>query len=152
MTRNIKLKWFYPYPPDVIWDCLTDPEKLKQWNDHNQSTDFKPEVGFQWTEKQKPRKDWDGIMYFEVLEIIPKKQLSYSFKGGSSPNKMTLDTVVTWTLVPKDGGTELHLKHSGFIGFKGAFISFIMSKGWGKFYAKPLLNYLNENYYELRSV
>lgn len=91
-------------------------------------------------------------MYFEVLEIIPLKKLSYSFKGGPNPQKMTLNTIVTWTLIPKEGGTELHLEHKGFQGIKGAFISFIMSKGWNKFFARTLREYLNANQNELRTV
>lgn len=148
MKRDIRLKWFYPYSIETIWDCLTDPEILKQWNDHNKSTDFKAEVGFKWTEQQKPRKGWDGKMYFEVLEVIPLKKLSYSFKGGPNPEKMTLDTIVSWTLKRQGNGTELHLEHTGFKGIKGAFISFVMSKGWNKFFAKPLRNYLKNNYDE----
>lgn len=143
MKRSIKLKWFYPYPVETLWDCLTDPEKLKEWNNLKRSG-FKAEVGFRWMEEQKPRKGWDGKMYFEVLEVVPLKKLSYSFKGGPNPQTMTLDTVVTWTLTPKNGGTELHLEHTGFEGLKGLITSLIMEKGWNKHFAKKLMNYLKE--------
>jgi uncharacterized protein YndB with AHSA1/START domain len=144
MKRSIKLKWFYPYPVETIWDCLTDPDKLKEWNKLNKSVDFKAEVGFQWMEEQKPRKGWDGKMYFEVLEVIPVKKLSYSFKGGPNPREMTLDTIVTWTIIPKNGGTELQLEHIGFEGLKGFITSFIMEKGWDKHFGKRLMKYLKE--------
>lgn len=26
MKHDVKLKWFYPYPPEMIWECLTNPE------------------------------------------------------------------------------------------------------------------------------
>lgn len=148
MKRSIKLHWFYPYPAETIWDCIIDPEKLKQWNSHHKTEVFKPEVGFKWTETERPRKGWDGKMYFEVLEIIPFKKFSYSFKGGPSPDKMTLDTIVTWTLMPKDNGTELHLLHEGFEGIRGMMISFIMERGWNKHFAQKLFKYLKENNYE----
>jgi uncharacterized protein YndB with AHSA1/START domain len=147
MKRSIKLNWFYPYPVETIWDCLTDPDKLKQWNNLSRS-DFKAEIGFKWMEVQKPRRGWDGKMYFEVLEVIPMKKLAYSFKGGPDPQHMTLDTVVTWTLVAKDQGTELHLEHTGFEGLKGFITSLIMEKGWAKHFAKKLMQYLNSQTYE----
>lgn len=143
MKRDIKLKWYYPYPVEVVWDCLTNPEKLKEWSSLNKTSDFKPEVGFRWMEEQKPRKGWDGKMYFQVLEVIPFKKLSYSFKGGPNPQEMTLDTVVTWILEPKEDGTEVHLHHTGFTGMKNVMTSFIMEFGWKKILGKRLLPYLN---------
>jgi uncharacterized protein YndB with AHSA1/START domain len=83
-------------------------------------------------------------MYFEVLEVLPPRKLSYSFKGGPNPSEMTLDTIVTWELIPKDGGTELHLRHTGFEGFKGAITSFIMERGWNKQVNKRLSKYLTQ--------
>jgi len=142
MTRSIRLRWFYPHDPELVWDCLTNPEKLKQWSNLHRSINFRAEVGFKWMEEQKPRKGWDGKMYFEVLEVVPLRKLAYSFKGGPNPQQMTLNTIVTWTLVPKNQGTELHLEHSGFEGMKGFITSFIMEKGWEKHFAKKLKQYL----------
>jgi uncharacterized protein YndB with AHSA1/START domain len=137
MKRDIHLKWFYNYPPETIWECLTNPEILKQWSPMK---DFKPEIGFSCQSQQRPRpsQNWDGIMYHTILEIVPMKRLSYSFKGGPKPGEFNLDTVVTWTLEPKDGGTELHLAHTGFTGTKNYFTSFIMEFGWKKIVGKKL--------------
>jgi uncharacterized protein YndB with AHSA1/START domain len=136
MKRDIKIKWFYPYPVETLWECLTDPEILKQWS--LSSTDFRAEVGFKWMEAQKPRPkmNWDGKMYFEVLEVQPKQKLVYSFRGGPSEGVFNLDTVVTWTLWPKDNGTELQLEHTGFKGLHNFFASFFMEHGWKNKVAK----------------
>lgn len=148
MKRDIKLKWFYPHPVEVIWECLTNPEILKEWS--LQSGDFKAEVGFKWMAESKPRPkmDWDGKMYFEVLEIVPLQKLSYSFKGGPREGVYNLNTVVNWILVPKDGGTELHLEQTGFDGMKNYISSFIMEMGWRNKVAKrfqvSLAKYLND--------
>jgi len=144
MKRDIHLKWYYPYPPAEIWACLTDPRILKEWSGLHRTTGFKAEVGFQWTETQKPRRGWDGKMYFEVLEVLPHRKLSYSFKGGPNPSEMTLDTIVTWELIARDGGTELHLRHTGFEGLKGTITSFIMERGWNKQVNKRLSKYLTD--------
>lgn len=145
MKNEIHLKWFYPYPVETIWEYLTDPDLLKQWSTIHRLEAFNAEVGFKWISKQKPRKNWDGIMYMEVLEVIPNQRLSYSLKGGPRPGVLSLDTVVTYTLESKDGGTELRLDHTGFKGLNGAFTAFIMEKGWGKFFKKRLMNFLKEN-------
>lgn len=95
--------------------------------------DFKPIVGHEFTFKTKPKIKFgfDGTVYGKVLEIIPQKKLVYSWKGGAS-GKTSLDTIVTWLLTEKDGGTELLLEHSGFIGVKNYLPYFIMGKGWQK--------------------
>jgi uncharacterized protein YndB with AHSA1/START domain len=144
MKKEIHLKLNYPYAVDVIWKYLTDADLLKQWSTINKTEPFKAEVGFKWIEKQKPRRGWDGIMYLEVLEVIPQQKLSYSLKGGPKPGELSLDTVVTYTLIANANGTELRLSHTGFQGFKGAITAFIMEKGWGKFFNKRLNNVLKE--------
>lgn len=130
MERDIRLSWFYPHPVETIWACLTEPEILKEWS--LSSGDFRAEPGYKWMESRppKPRMKWDGKMYFEVLEVVPRQKLVYSFKGGPGDGTLSLDTVVTWTLRPKDNGTELQLVHSGFRGMRSYFTSFIMELGW----------------------
>jgi uncharacterized protein YndB with AHSA1/START domain len=145
MERDIKMHWFYPYPVETIWECLTNPEILKQWSPMK---DFRPEVGFECETHQPPRRsqNWDGIMYLKVLEITPEKRLSYSFKGGPEPGTISLDTVVTWILIPKDGGTELHLEHTGFSGSKNYFTSFIMQLGWKKIVGNKLTKVIQNTF------
>ncbi|ELR68009.1 hypothetical protein C900_01272 [Fulvivirga imtechensis AK7] len=148
MKRSINLDWFYPYPVEIIWDCLTDAEKLKEWSSLHKTVEFRAEVGFEWMEQQKPRKGWDGKMYFKVLEVAPCEKLVYSFKGGPAPGIITLDTVVTYRLESTNGGTQLYLEHTGFEGLKGVMTSFIMHRGWIKFFAKRLMIYLKQQTHE----
>lgn len=152
MKRQISLEWFYPYPVETLWDCFTNPDILKQWSSLSTKGDFRPEVGFSWMESQKPRKGWDGKMYFEVLEVIPGKKLKYSFKGGPAPGKISLDTIVTWEFHPVGDGTRVTLLHTGFEGLKGFMTSLIMSKGWDKHTGKRLLSFLNSHAGELHEL
>lgn len=142
MKSDIKLKWFYPYPVETIWECLTNPALLKQWS--LGSGDFRAEPGFKWVEVKpgRPKMNWDGKMYFEVLEVVPQEKLSYSFKGGPREGVLSLDSIVTWKLLPKEGGTELQLEHTGFEGARGFFTSFVMTFGWKKMAGKKLLKLL----------
>jgi uncharacterized protein YndB with AHSA1/START domain len=75
-------------------------------------TDMPTERGRAFTFRAKPMPHWDGIVHSEILDMDPPRRLSYAWKGG--PGNSVLDTVVTWTLVPVDGGTRLELVHSGF--------------------------------------
>ena len=113
MTKVIKHQFFFPHPKETVWEYLTKSELLEQWLMKN---DFKLVLGHEFHFKTNPIPglDFDGICYCKVLEIVPLKKLSYSWRGGSGKGEFTLDTVVVWKLVPKDGGTELFLEHSGF--------------------------------------
>lgn len=107
--------------------------------------DFKPVVGhqFRFVTKPKVKIGFDGIVYCEVLEVVPLRRLSYSWKGGPGNGKITLDSVVTWTLTPKDNGTELLLEHTGFRGVKNYIAYLIMNNGWGTGVRKRLTEQLN---------
>jgi uncharacterized protein YndB with AHSA1/START domain len=113
MTRTIKHEFFFPHPVDAVWEYLTKPELMQQWIMKN---DFLPIVGhdFQFRTNPIPSLNFDGIFYCKVLEIVPLRKLSYSWKSGPGEGKITLDSVVVWKLKPTDKGTELFLEHSGF--------------------------------------
>jgi uncharacterized protein YndB with AHSA1/START domain len=113
MKRSIKHTFFYPHPPEMVWEYLTKPELMELWLMKN---DFQPIVGldFQFRTGPIPSLNFDGIFYCKVLEIVPHKKLSYSWKSGPGDGKITLESIVVWKLEPTDKGTELHLEHSGF--------------------------------------
>jgi len=126
MNKAIQQNWFLPHAPETVWQFLTDSEMISQWLMPN---DFKAEVGHCFQFHTKARPGFDGTVYCEVLELVPQQRLSYSWKGGPAKGKISLDSVVTWTLVPKNNGTELQLNHSGFKS-KNFLAYFFMSKGW----------------------
>ena len=113
MEKSIKHTFFYPHKPETVWEYLTKPELMELWLMKN---DFQPIIGldFQFRTSPIPGLDFDGIFYCKVLEIVPFKKLSYSWKSGPGDGKITLESIVVWKLQPTDKGTELHLEHSGF--------------------------------------
>lgn len=115
--------------PRMVWHALTDSELLAVWLMPN---DFRAEVGHRFTFRSQPTPGWDGVVYCEVLEILPESRLVYSWRGGShdvTGYGEQLDTVVTWTLVPTEaGGTKLLLEHAGFDSESFAFK--VMGQGW----------------------
>jgi uncharacterized protein YndB with AHSA1/START domain len=56
--------------------------------------------------------------------------LAYSWVSGPKLGDREVDTVVTWTLVPENGGTRLILEHTGFEGEKGLHTSTMLGNGW----------------------
>lgn len=129
MKNTITHTILYEHSPEAVWEYLTNSELLAQWLMPN---DFQPVVGhdFQFRTRPLPQFDFDGIAHCKVLEIIPFKKLSYTWKGGTN-NKITLDSIVVWTLTPIATGTELHLEHSGFVDNNTAIYT-AMDAGWLK--------------------
>lgn len=121
----------------------TVSELLEQWLMKNT---FQPVVGhkFNFYTKPIPKMGFDGIVYCEVLEVVPCKKLVYTWKGGSSPENLTLDTILIWTLTPREDGTDLLLEHKGFKGFKNYITSLFMGSGWRKHISRRLISILNE--------
>lgn len=131
MLKTIKHQFFFPHPAETVWNYLTKPELMEQWLMKN---DFQPIVGldFQFRTNPIPSLDFDGIFYCKVLEVVPFKRLSYSWKSGPGDGKITLDSVVLWKLEPTDKGTELFLEHSGFSKEENLNMLNALTDGWLK--------------------
>jgi uncharacterized protein YndB with AHSA1/START domain len=139
MKKEIKYTFFFPHPIEIVWDYLTKPELLSQWLMEN---NIRPIVGheFQFRAKPAPSIDFDGICYCKILEVLPYKQLSYSWKCSPTDGGHKIDTVVLWTLVPKDNGTELNLHQTGFKEIENNLFYMAMDNGWAKNMEKLLQN------------
>jgi uncharacterized protein YndB with AHSA1/START domain len=130
MAKIIQHQLFYPHPPEVVWEYLTNPELVSQWL---MPGDIRPVPGheFQFTVKPMPEMDFDGNIYCKVLEVILFKKLSYSWKLGPG-NGVFTDSTVNWTLTAQDNGTQVLLVHRDFKGHENLLIFASMEKGWLK--------------------
>jgi len=137
MENQITHTWFFNHAPETVWDYLTKSELIAEWLMPN---DFKLEIGHHFVFGAKPirRFSFDGRIYCQVLDFKPQQMLRYSWRGGQG-DKVSLDSIVTWTLKEEKGGTELTLLHTGFKGLKNYLPYLIMGKGWLKI-AKRMLN------------
>ncbi|MGC4039057.1 MAG: SRPBCC domain-containing protein [Chitinophagaceae bacterium] len=131
MSREIKHSTFFQQPVEVVWEYLTKPELLSQWLMQN---DIQPVVGhtFQFRAKPAPAIDFDGIVYCEILSVDPFKSLSYSWKCNPTDSGHKINTVVAWTLIAKDNGTELNLHQTGFDEKEYDAFFMAMKSGWPK--------------------
>jgi len=132
-TQEIVVDEVFPHAPETIWKALTDGNLIGRWI--MAPTGFEPVTGTRFTFQTTPGGAWDGVIHCEVLEVIPNERLAYAWKGGHEANASygaPLDTVVTWTLSHVEGGTRLHLVHSGFITPKNDSALKSMGGGWPK--------------------
>ena len=129
MAASIKHQLFFPHPPRAVWEYLTNAELMELWL---MKSDFQPVTGHEFTFRSNPIPsfDWDGIIHCEVIEIVPFKKLSYSWKLGPGDGTINVDSVVRWELQPKDKGTELLLDHGDFAILENIGIFNAMTKGW----------------------
>ncbi len=97
----IELSRFYAHPPAAVWRVLTDPALHARWW---AAGDVRPVVGHRFELDMGNF----GKQPCEVLEVEPERLLKYRFAGP------TLDTLITWRLVPEGDGTRLELRHEGF--------------------------------------
>ncbi len=136
-TKTIVVEYEIKRPPAAVWRALTEPSLLARWLMDN---DIRPEVGHRFTFRAPPVPGWDGVVHCEVLEADAPRRLRYTWRGGSDDVQgygTRIDTTVTWTLTPTDGGgTLLRLEHAGFTN-KNTFAYESLAKGWrGKLAAR----------------
>lgn len=131
-TRDIVVEEIFPHSAETIWRVLTTGELIARWLKMPMAG-FAPTPGTRFTFQTTPAGAWDGVIHCQVLEALPNTRLSYSWRGGDEGNTgygSKLDTVVTWTLTPADGGTRLTLVHAGFVTPKNDSAYKAMSGGW----------------------
>jgi uncharacterized protein YndB with AHSA1/START domain len=112
MTEEIRKTIVVEASPSVVFKALTDEKELTQWFS-NQGAVLEARVGgaveFKFLRPDGEKHTMQG----RILEIIPGKKLSYSWKFGPAQDS---NEVVTWVLEAVDGGgkTRVTLLHTGF--------------------------------------
>jgi uncharacterized protein YndB with AHSA1/START domain len=101
-NNTITCEKLLPHSPAAVWKALTNPELHARWW---AAGDIKPVVGHRFTLDMGNN---FGHQPCEVTKVDDEHLLAYRFAEG------TLDTTITWTLHPAEGGTRLILTHTGF--------------------------------------
>jgi uncharacterized protein YndB with AHSA1/START domain len=115
-ARSIMVDEIFPHTPETIWPTLIRTDLMARWL-RMTPVGFEPVVGNRFTYHTGPAGAWDGTIRCEVTEVVPNRRLAYRWRGGDAANTgygSLLDTLVTLTLDPVEGGTRLSLVHSGF--------------------------------------
>lgn len=132
-THDIEIEEVLPHPPGKVWRALTSGALIARWL--MPPAGFEPVEGNRFTFQTTPAGEWDGTIRCQVLEVVPGERFAFSWRGGHIANEgygSLLDTVVTFTLAPVDGGTRLSLVHSGFVVDRNRVAYTRMSEGWVK--------------------
>jgi uncharacterized protein YndB with AHSA1/START domain len=122
-TRTLVIEREMPHPPEKIWRALIEGPLIAEWLMTN---DFRPVVGHRFSFRATPAGNWNGVIESEVLVVEPHARLVYSWGA------LGLESAVTWTLTPTEGGTHVRMEQSGFPSEEGA--NYKGAKyGWQKF-------------------
>ena len=100
--KIIKKEIIINAPPVVVWEHITDPQKIAGWLMPN---DFAAAVGSAFTMTCQD----SGPTACVVKEIVPPAKLVYTFQSRVTK----VETLVTITLVKEGKGTHLTLIHTG---------------------------------------
>ena|SRR5882757_5296868 len=124
-TRTLVIERLMPHPPEKIWRALTQAPLIEEWLMKN---DFEPVVGRKFNFRSTPMPQWNGVVDCEVLIVEADKRLAYRWDA------LGIETIVTFTLTPTTGGTQVRMEQSGFrpeqtANYQGA------NYGWQKFIA-----------------
>jgi uncharacterized protein YndB with AHSA1/START domain len=114
-TQQIVVEEVFPHTAETIWLTLTNGTLIGRWL--MEPKGFEAVPGNHFTFQTKAAGAWDGTIRCQVLEVAPNERLCFSWQGGDAGNAgygSLLDTVVTFTLTPVDGGTRVKIVHSGF--------------------------------------
>ncbi len=132
-TRDIVVDEFFPHAPATVWKALTSATMMAKWLMPPEG--FAAVVGQAFTFRTTPAGAWDGVIHCQVTEVDPEHRLTYSWKGGHADNTgygAPLDTTVTWTLTPAEGGTMVRMAHAGFVTPRNDTALKNMGDGWKK--------------------
>lgn len=104
MSQSITLDVFYPYPPERVWQVLTDRRALAAWM---METDFEPILGHKFQFFCPSLPGLTTTIQCEVIEMQAPTRLVYTWKESPTAEP----SLVIWTLTTVSGGTQLCLKH-----------------------------------------
>jgi uncharacterized protein YndB with AHSA1/START domain len=111
-SRSIVVERTVPHPPEKVWRALTESALIGDWLMQN---DLRPVVGHRFNFRATPIPNaWNGVSDCEVLVVEPCRSLAWRQQASGDQKADGLDTVVTWTLTPTDGGTHVRMEQSGF--------------------------------------
>jgi uncharacterized protein YndB with AHSA1/START domain len=139
-TEPLVVERTYHVPADLVWQALTDKNRMKDW--YFDIPAFKAEPGFEF-QFSAGNEGKTYIHLCKVTEAIPGKKLAYSWSYKDYPGH----SVVSFELFPEDDKTRVKLTHTGLETFpqdKADFARASFSAGWTYILGTGLENYLSK--------
>lgn len=139
-TEPFVIEHTYNFPVDAVWQAITHKSKMKEW--YFDIKEFKPEVGFEFS-FSAGSEEKEYVHLCKILEVIPNKKLSYSWKYDGYPG----NSIVTFELFEVGVNTRLKLTHTGLETFptdNPDFAATSFAKGWTHIIGKSLKEFLEK--------
>jgi uncharacterized protein YndB with AHSA1/START domain len=128
-------------PIERVWKAITDKNDMKQW--YFDLVDFKAEPGFEFQFEGGPDPKEPYVHLCKVVESIPNKKLSYSWKYAGYPG----NSLVTFELSEEGTKTKLRLTHTGLETFPADNKDFARENfvgGWNQLIGVSIKDYLGK--------
>lgn len=129
----------YNAPLANVWEAITNKNKMKKW--YFDLTEFKAEVGFEFSFEGTGRTGATYIHQCKITEVIPYQKLQYSWEY----EKVEGFSLVTFELFEEENKTRLKLTHSGVESFPQNDPDFVLGNfngGWTQLVKELLRDYL----------
>ena len=129
----------YNVPVANVWEAITNKDKMKQW--YFDLTEFKAEVGFEFSFEGTGRTGKKYIHHCKITEVIPYEKLQYSWEY----EEVEGFSLVTFELFMEENNTRLKLTHSGVESFPQNDPDFVPGNfdgGWKQLIKELLRDYL----------
>jgi uncharacterized protein YndB with AHSA1/START domain len=94
-------------PISNVWKAITDKDAMKQW--YFELSDFKPQVGFEFSFPGQGHKGEKYIHNCKITEVIKEKKLAYSWAYEGYPGR----SFVHFELFDEGDHTRIILTHEG---------------------------------------
>ena len=108
----LELRRTYAAPPERVFAAWTDPSRMSRWlkpaADASVEVEADVRVGGRYRLRIVMPDGREHVSYGEYQEVTPPQRLAFTW---SWEDGMASDTLVTVSLRPVDGGTELTLRH-----------------------------------------
>ena len=140
-NQPIVVEKTYDAPVPQVWTAITDRDEMKEW--YFDLEDFKAVPGFTFSFKGGPSPEKQYQHLCEVIEAIPLKKLSYSWRYDGYPG----NSLVSFDLTPEGNKTLLRLTHEGLESFPADQKDFAKSnfeEGWDQIINTSLSEYLQK--------
>lgn len=118
----------FAQPIAKVWAAITEQDQISKWF---MPCDFKAQPGYRYSLISSGDDACERI-YGNVITVNPVNELVYSWIVVGTET----ETIVSWNLEEKDGGTLLTLEHSGISKYPNQDTAIKMfesfTDGWGK--------------------
>jgi uncharacterized protein YndB with AHSA1/START domain len=117
-TSSLTLTRLYDAPRELVFRAWTEPERLRRWCAPTGFTspvangDMRP--GGEWYSTMRAPDGREFRLVGRYTEIVPPERLAFTHAWLDNDGRPGIETLVTVTLVDRDGWTLLTLEQTGF--------------------------------------